>query len=497
MSWPCILLPFVLLPSALHATEALACQGEEDATCAAKRAVLQDALPADDISVELLQQRAVSKELEQATDRMQELKLKRQLATVTPPQPMHLSSKNIRLQFLSAVPTFGSVANYIALIHPYDQSLWDTLKDFKLYCSGPNNTHPAEMRIWGGGPQAHYPHIIVWHCDWPKEEANAGSYEVFIKEANGKQVGQLETSYDPQLLASYRTMACVAPVFYSPSSSQDPRPNSPRMLPQWLEYNLMHGVDHFLFYTFEDTAKEIMEVYRPYLDDGVATRVHLKIPEYINESSTGWTMNQGDDSRWNSGWTTNDCLYRTKNHAQWVLPTMDVDEFIRTDSGIKDIVDSMMKDHDYHAVHSLELERYRFLEPRGPHAVLISSDMREDVAGVDWMNRSLPKFLMNPSVVNTLFIHYATSWDGQAGLLQVPADRAVINHYRCNDKRNKRPTNVTDTRLVAEVPTLLKALQERFKMPWPTLRMKLARPKDLAPALRPQLHSRNHSLTFS
>lgn len=453
-----------------------------------------------------MQQRAVSKEFDKAAETLQEasaslhgLKLKRHLATVTPPQPMRLSKDNIRLQFLSAVPTFGSVANYIALIHPFDDRLWDALKDFKLYCSGPNNTHPVEMRIWGGGPEAYYPHVIVWHCDWPKEEANAGWYEVFLKEADGKHVGQLQTSYEPQLLAKYRTMACVAPVFYSKFTGSKGSPNSPRMLPQWLEYNLMHGVDHFLFYTFEDTAKEILAVYQPYLDDGVATRIHLEIPDYINEFSTGWTMNQTDNSRWNSGWTSNDCLYRTKNHAQWVWPTMDVDEFVRSDSGIGELVDSMMRNRDYHDIHSLRLQRYQFDERNGPSDVLISSDMREASP------HAAPKFLMNPSVVNTLFVHWPTSWDGPSsfwdGCLRVPEDRAVIQHYRTSySKKNGTRLwlpNVTDSHLVAEVPALLNALQDRFKMPWAKFRMQLARPKDSPPApLNAQIYAHNYSLAL-
>ena len=88
----------------------------------------------------------------------------RHLATIRPPQPIHLSKGDITLNFLSAVPTFGPEGNYIALLHPYgrfdplwaashlgsDDHLLHALRDYELFCSCPGKSHRVRMQILGG-----------------------------------------------------------------------------------------------------------------------------------------------------------------------------------------------------------------------------------------------------------------------------------------------------------------------------------------------------------
>lgn len=351
------------------------------------------------------------------------------------------------------------------------------------------------MRLYGGERASAYKRTMVWQCDWPKEEASKGRYEIFITESNGVEVGQIVTDYKPNLLADYHTVACVPPVHYERAKVDDPLnwiapPNTVRMLPQWLEYNLMHGVDHFLFYTFDDTAKEVMDIYRPYLDSGVATRIHMLVPNHL-KGKTGWTLTADDKSRFNSGWTTNDCLYRTKNHAKWVMPTLDVDEFFNAKTSIKHFLDSMTKDKARNGIHSLTFDRYVFLRPPETEpSLLISSPKREAHT-----QNAARKFVINPSVVNVLFVHYPSSWNDPARQLDVPAKMAVFNHYRTIDEN---VTSFTDPSLVAEASALQKALENRFKMPWGSLFDKLARPKNL-PTLastQSQLGSYGYSMSL-
>ena len=86
------------------------------------------------------------------------------------------------------------------------------------------------------------------------------------------------------------------------------------------------------------------DVIEPYLKAGVATRIHF---QYYPEASL---------SRF--GYASNDCLWRAKNHAKWLLTNVDCDEYLvfpsfanrkmdlgfdRESTGAANISDSLMK----------------------------------------------------------------------------------------------------------------------------------------------------------
>mmetsp|Transcript_106904 Transcript_106904/g.205582 ORF Transcript_106904/g.205582 Transcript_106904/m.205582 type:complete len:165 (-) Transcript_106904:88-582(-) len=124
-------------------------------------------------------------------------------------------------------------------------------------------------------------------------------------------------------------------------------------------------------------------------------------------------------------------------------------------------------------IQSVFFNRYVFLRPRGNSSLLISSPKREN-----HIQHAAQKFLVNPAVVNAVFVHFPNSWDGPADQIHIPESDAVLNHYRTIDENT---TTFDDTSLVAEAPALQQALQARFKMPWESLYEKLARPEDLPP----------------
>ncbi|CAK9093235.1 Hypothetical protein SCF082_LOCUS43858, partial [Durusdinium trenchii] len=45
----------------------------------------------------------------------------------------------------------------------------------------------------------------------------------------------------------YRSAACVRDVFFNNESSFN---HAYKMLPEWLEYSRLHGIEHFFMYTF-------------------------------------------------------------------------------------------------------------------------------------------------------------------------------------------------------------------------------------------------------
>ena len=76
----------------------------------------------------------------------------------------------------------------------------------------------------------------------------------------------------------FDTVACVRDIFVdtNPRHLGESFSGPFKQLVEWLEFNHMHGIDHFFFYTFhgtEDAAKEIM---RPYMNDGLASRIHFE-----------------------------------------------------------------------------------------------------------------------------------------------------------------------------------------------------------------------------
>jgi len=265
-------------------------------------------------------------------------------------------------------------------------------------------------------------------------------------------------------------------------------------LPQWLEYNLRHVVDHFLVYTMTGTDERVMDIYKPYLDDGLATRVHLEIPR----NSTGSDREYKAESYSTQAWFANDCLYRMKNHAKWMSPTIDVDEYFRLvhSTQVQDTMlsaksnygaspwdgfESDWKDNnldwkdnlggpilrtDNLNVHSLSFSRYLYLRAPAGGALQISSSMRQET-----LAQKCPKYVVNPALVNALFIHWPTSWVAGSVGLSVPPILGVGNHYRLTDSSTAK---ATDWALAAEVPAVTEAIEARFQSTWESLSTKLA-----------------------
>lgn len=118
----------------------------------------------------------------------------RDLAYVAPAEALNLTDA-LRLNVLGVVPSFGKEA-YITLLHNkarlsierskkrplrrQDQQLWKWFRWNKLYCSGPNRSHLAELAV------VHTPFTLNLLCPWPSQESSLGNYEVFLEDAAGK-----------------------------------------------------------------------------------------------------------------------------------------------------------------------------------------------------------------------------------------------------------------------------------------------------------------------
>lgn len=403
----------------------------------------------------------------------------RLLSNVTPPLPMRVLSKNISLQFLSAIPTFGPEANYIALLHKWGgDDFWKAVKGVELFCSGPENSHRSRARLFGGESHAAYKAMWVLQCDWPAHEAHVGAYEVFLYDGDSV-IGHAHAAYTPNLLGQYSTVLCVPTTWNNPATHI----YGLVQLPQWMEYNLRHGIDHFLVYTMDSESESVMDVFRPYLAAGLATRVHLNP---LGLGDTYRLTTAGDNNEDPKIWQSNDCLYRVKNHTRLMMPTTyDIDEYFRMvghennqslnhftaawDGAVKAIEWTQPQNQ---LVHSVSFSKYGFPRPHWTHdnvtELQMSSTLRQPEP-----QPICPKFIVNPKAVNTLFHHWVTSWvDGAVGL-SLPIATAVANHYALKSEQ-EYTANKTDSAMLTDVSRELAALESRFNSTWADFAAKLA-----------------------
>eukprot|EP00435_Cladocopium_sp_Y103_P029231 s2953_g7.t1 len=191
-----------------------------------------------------------------------------------------IGNQDMLLKFFSAIPVFGQDGNYIALLHDMGDGLqlkYLETGELSLFCSGPDRSHRTKVRGLGNENHALYKKHFVFLCDWPEEEKHLERFEVFFEDGHGKHLGIVVAEQKNGLLQQYRTAVCLRDVWPDEKVGL-------RQLPQWMEFHLLHGVEHFLIYTINIDSKILVDLYEPYIKSGVATRVHFN-KERVGE---GW-----------------------------------------------------------------------------------------------------------------------------------------------------------------------------------------------------------------
>lgn len=182
------------------------------------------------------------------------------------------------------MPTFGADGNYIALLHDYDPELAQHLQREPLplvwslhacvrcsvrYCGDVGQRHRARVKVYGQEPGI--PLTLHLHCSWPHAEAHAPSFQLLL-ETEAERLGQMEVA-NLKARQKHHTVACVRDLYYMNETGN----NSPyQLLPQWLEFHKLHGIEHFFVYTFGKPDVVIRLLLRPYLLSGLATEIHFQ-----------------------------------------------------------------------------------------------------------------------------------------------------------------------------------------------------------------------------
>lgn len=365
---------------------------------------------------------------------------------------------SLSLHLWSAVPHFGPQASYMALIasiqgagSPSENEtlqLQRFLEKTSLFCTGANGSHPEKLRL------ASSKHILILQCDWPKAESGLGKHHIWLAHANGTVVGEVNASHEPSLLKQYRTMACVRNLWNNPVLNV----SGLLVFPQWLDFHYIHGIDHFIVYTTSDMSEALPELYQPYIDAGLVTRVHLNLPaeRCWPSQSSPLALRQI---------ISNDCLYRAKGHAKWLIPSLDVDEYLQVrllDHDVTGMLEAASRSFraPSQRVAGVAFERYRFARAPSGHV---------EIASPRYCNLSEPtlKYAVKPDLTDDVDISVS------AGLKGVVYDFdkrfAVINHYRhpkSHEIRQHQIANSTDESLLQDVPSLEMAMQKRYGNLW-------------------------------
>lgn len=373
----------------------------------------------------------------------------RTLAVVKPLPTVKMSDGTL-LNFHSAIPVFvDGHTPYVAFLLKYNDELWNKVDRATLMCHGPGFSGPMDR--WGGEHKVAGQKYISLLCRWPLAEAkNEECFDVGLQEYQGPDLGSVQVCHDHKLnLANYKVASCVGPAWEDKAHSEA---SGFLLMPQWLEYNLMHGIDHFLFYTVSDSEDRHYDILKPYLDKGVATRVHINTDEHD-------FSNEGDLQQL----IANDCLFRMKHSAEWLIPTMDVDEYIKMpDSGTYDfnslIPEKIGVGLNRSHIHALMFGRYIFRHPDDPQDLQLTSIYREkDIAD------AMPKYVVRPERVFSLFTHWPTSWEGELYPLGIPPEQLVAHHYRAIDKAK---TTEKDKSLFRQHKALSHKLESRYQSKW-------------------------------
>ena len=255
-------------------------------------------------------------------------------------------------------------------------------------------------------------------------------------------------------------MACVRDIFFNPAPKRDQQGfySGPfKLWVEWMERSSMRGLDHFLLYSFEGTDLAARKVMQPYVDAGLATRVHFN---FFLESEL---IRQG--------YVANDCLFRAKNHAKWLVTCVDVDEYIAFPGPVKCFDwDEVVKLEGVQPeqVASLSIPRMRFARPR-PKALEISSVLREPE-----MTRKHPQQVVLVENVYRTSVHNLTHFRNGTSIIEVNPDYAVIHHCRIPEEEIKVnyadydfydvKANIIDHSLQQDVLFLTEAIRRRFQI---------------------------------
>mmetsp|Transcript_84177 Transcript_84177/g.234714 ORF Transcript_84177/g.234714 Transcript_84177/m.234714 type:complete len:502 (-) Transcript_84177:95-1600(-) len=355
----------------------------------------------------------------------------------------------LRVRSVVHVPKPGKPS--IAIVSDFDGAVWDATYNTSFECVF-DNGYTSDVHMYGHETQAAYPPVIVWTCHVPPDDDAPGVCHAARLQPQGgdPSTESVEACDDDRTTTeadgSHDLAACVPIPYEDPENMAQ---SGFVQLPQWLEYNTMHGVGHFLAYLLADNPEHrnrTLTIMQPFLEAGLASVVEVE----------GF----GDPADWvhYHSILANDCMYRMKGRTRWLMATVDLDEYLHIPDH-PDITEGLdeIGDHCETPLSAVSFRRYQYVLPEEARTLQLTSVDRED-----HFAPLCPKYILRPEQVHALFIHWPTSME--AGFENVFASDVWAAHYRLTNERVKSDnlTMERDDTLEGEAATLERRLLARY-----------------------------------
>jgi len=365
--------------------------------------------------------------------------------------------KGFDMDIISAIPVLREEPSYIAMLQYFKEG-----KLPKLHCVWPSGER-TEMQTRGTSAEndAAYKRMMVHVCregvrqkmkDLGKIEHGEACYTINVEAEQGDdmpmvKMGEIKACHKAEMQQSgiFGLSGCIRQFWQHPSHLE----TSGYILgPQWMEWNVMHGVEHFFFYARPSRVEEYqlnMQLLKPFLEQGLVTIIEM-------DSSVD------HDDREDVMLEVNDCLYRAKGKSDWLMPTIEPDEYLVFGNKTGTNFLKEIRAQADPTTHSLSFGRFNFRHPSDLRKALqIQSTSREGT-----LAPLCPKYIARTAKVHALFNHWATSWDHDAQSVGVPQQGLVGFHYRLNVFEKAKIE--FDPRISKEVYDLEAKIHERFGM---------------------------------
>ena len=139
------------------------------------------------------------------------------------------------------------------------------------------------------------------------------------------------------------------PFLYTLALCVSPLRHSLLYLAEWIEYNLMLGVEHFYFYDLElhEEEKSLLEFY---VARGLVTVINWR--EMIANTyplHQGWYYYQAA--------ANNDCVFQFRQHSKYLL-FIDPDEFIKVHTDLKDVISNFERNSRFDILVEIEFSNW-------------------------------------------------------------------------------------------------------------------------------------------
>ncbi|KAF8056744.1 STL1 [Scenedesmus sp. PABB004] len=223
------------------------------------------------------------------------------------------------------------------------------------------------------------------------------------------------------------------------------RQSAVRLVPEWVAYHALQGVQHFFIYV-DDPPGPAEEALRPLVQAGLVTVVDFDWPP---ELAGSWAFQQAEQCG---------CLVRHRGRARWVALT-DVDEYLQVTDGTNTTVAEWLAARSH-------MEHLGAFQVKGMY--LGSSANATQQAAADAAGGGLQlatftagpsridgdKLLARPESVNYMSVHLITGGGAQHN--PDPRTELRVVHYK--DPTNRKYNELVDLSMAAHAPAVASLL---------------------------------------